>query len=382
MKKNLFRVALFAVALCGFTACEEEDKEELEQKIEGITNPDGDGQESGGDGQESGASVTVGAYILNTGNWKENNASIQYLDKETGLLSEDLYAAANGGKSLGDLGQDLCLYGSKLYVTVSNSNKVVVMDKDCKVLKKIDTTNEAGLPISPRYMTAAGGNVYFTAYDGTVSRLDTASLDITGKVAVGDYPEAITNTKGKLFVNISGYGKENKVAVVDIATFTKERDIEVLLNPYTQCKVGADGFVYVVSNGNYAGKPNMDPADYIYGTMQRIDPATYEVTPVCNATYFANSGDKMYILYSEYYLQERNRAYVYDLKTGESSDFLDISTLSSPNSIDIDPVNGDVYVTNAPYNATSDVYVYTKDGEQKAKFSAGYSTSKVLFVTK
>lgn len=376
MRKNLFRVALVAVALCGFTACDEEDVDDFEQDgLDGIINDGSDGE----GGTE--ATVTVGAYILNTGNWYMNDASIQYLNKETGELSGDLYLAANG-EGLGDLGQDLCLYGSKLYTTVSNSSKVVVMDKNCKALKTINLTDDSGAPVSPRYMTAVGGNVYFTSYEGTVSRLDTVRLEVTGKVAVGANPEAITNTNGKLFVNISGYGAENKVAVVDVATFTKERDIEVLLNPYTQCKVGADGYVYVVSNGNYAGSDKLDPSEYIYGTMQRIDPKTYEVTSLCNATYIANNGDKMYILYSEYYLPELTRAYIYDLKTGVESNFFDLTALSSPGSIDIDPVNGDVYVANAPYGSTSDMYVYSKDGELKTKFSTGKSTSKVLFVTK
>lgn len=373
MKKNVWGLALMAVALFGMTACDDEDKDDLNNDLGGIVDD--------GDDNEAGDPVTIGAYILNTGNWKANDVSIMYLDKEKGTLSEDLYEAANG-EGLGDLGQDLCLYGSKLYVTVSNSSKLVVMDKNCKALKTLNLTDNAGTPVSPRYMTAVDGNVYFTSYEGTVSRLDTISLEVTGKVAVGDHPEAIANANGKLFVNISGYGMENKVAVVDVATFTKERDIEMLLNPYTQCKVGADGFVYVVSNGNYAGKPSLAPEDYIYGTLQRINPKTYEVEQLCRASYIANHGDKMYILYSEYYLPELTRAYVYDVKTGAESPFFDLTTLSSPNSIDIDPVNGDVYVTNAPYGATSDVYVYTKDGELKTKFGVGNSASKVLFVTK
>lgn len=373
MKKNLFGFALFAFALCGLTACDNDDKEDLNDDLSGIVN--------GGEEEQPGSTVTVGAYILNTGNWGGNDASIMYLDKQTGTLSGDLYAAAND-ESLGDLGQDLCLYGSKLYATVSNSSKVVVMDKNCKALKTINLTDEAGTPVSPRYMTAVDGNVYFTAYDGTVSRLDTLTMEVNAKVAVGDHPEAITSVKGKLFVNISGYGRENKVAVVDLATFTKVKDIEVLLNPYTQCKVGTDGFVYVVSNGNYAGSSHLDPADYIYGTMQRINPETYEVEQVCRASYIANSGDKMYILYSEYYLPELARAYVYDLKTGEESTLFELSTLSSPNSIDVDPSNGDIYVTNAPYGAASDVYVYTKDGGLKTTFEVGNSASKILFVSK
>ena len=229
-------MTLMAVALGAFTACSDDDNNIPEPPATVPTE-------------------TVGAYILNTGNWGGNDASIQYLDIEKGTVSADLYAAANN-EGLGDLGQDLCLYGSKLYATVSGSSKIVIMDKNCKVIKSIPLTNAENQPINPRYMTAVDGNVYFTAYDGTVSRLDTLSMSITGSVEVGDHPEALTNANGKLYVNISGYGSGKTVAVIDLTTFTKTKDIETVLNPYTQCITGDDGYVYVVSNGNYAGDSN------------------------------------------------------------------------------------------------------------------------------
>lgn len=363
MKKCWYKAALMAVALGTFTACSDDDENEIPEPPVPVPTE------------------TVGAYILNTGNWGGNDASIQYLNMETNEVSADMYLAANG-EGLGDLGQDLCLYGSKLYATVSGSSKVVVMDLNCKVLKSISLANAEGQPTSPRYMTATEGNVYFTAYDGTVSRLDTLSMSITGQVEVGDHPEALTHANGKLYVNISGYGSENKVAVVDVASFTKTKDIEVVLNPYTQCITGEDGYVYVVSNGNYAGDPKKPEDEWIYQTLQRIDPATDQVEDVCNATYIANKGDKMYILYAEYYLPDTHKAVIRDLKTGSETSFIDLASIPSPNSMDIDPITGDVYISNTPWGSTADLMVYDAEGNLKRKLSAGYYTAKVVFVTK
>lgn len=361
MKKNWYKMALMAVVLGSFTACSDDDND----------IPDGPVIPT----------ETVGAYILNTGNWGGNDASIQYLDMEKGTVSKDLYAAANN-ESLGDLGQDLCLYGSKLYVTVSGSSKIVIMDKNCKVIKSIPLTNSENQPISPRYMTAVDGNVYFTAYDGNISRLDTITMSITGKVEVGEHPEALTNANGKLYVNISGYGSGKSVAVVDIESLTKTKDLEVVLNPYTQCITAEDGYVYMVSNGNYAGDPKKPENEWVYQTMQRIDPKTDEVKDICPATYIANSGDKMYILYAEYYLPDTHKAVIYDLKSGKESSFIDLSSIPSANSMNIDPISGDVYISNTPYGSNADLMVYDADGNFKKKLSTGYSTSKVLFVTK
>lgn len=382
--------AIMALALGCFTACSEDDD----------TVGDGGkpGEETGGNGGGANGSgstavpspvVALGAYVLNTGNWGGNDAGIQYLDFQIGELSEDLYAAANGER-LGDLGQDLCVYGSKIYVTVSGSSKVVIMDRKCKVLNSISVATEDGTPVEPRYMTACEGKVYFTAYDGTVSRIDTASMAIDGKLNLidagaqtgYDHPEAITSANGKLYVNISGYSKGKWLAVVDAASFTKLKDIEVMLNPYTQCITAEDGYVYFVSNGNYAGSPSLTPDQYIYGTMQRLDPETDQVEQVCRATYIANAGEKMYILYSEYYMPEVARAYVRDLKTGDEQEFMDMADLQSANGLAVDPASGDVYVFDVPYGAASDVHVYGADGTYKRTFEAGMSTSKMVFVTK
>lgn len=390
MKMKWCKWAIMALALGCFTACSEDDD----------TVGDGGkpGEETGGNGGGANGSdstavpspvVALGAYVLNTGNWGGNDASIQYLDFQTGKLSEDLYAAANG-EGLGDLGQDLCVYGSKIYVTVSGSSKVVIMDRKCKVLKSIPVATEDGTPVEPRYMAACEEKVYFTAYDGTVSRIDTTSMAIDGKLNLidagaqtgYDHPEAITSANGKLYVNISGYSKGKWLAVVDAASFTKLKDIEVMLNPYTQCITAEDGYVYFVSNGNYAGSPSLTPDQYIYGTMQRLDPETDQVEQVCRATYIANAGEKMYILYSEYYMPDVARAYVRDLKTGDEQEFMDMADLQSANGLAVDPASGDVYVFDVPYGAASDVHVYGADGTYKRTFEAGISTSKMVFVTK
>lgn len=388
MKLNWCKLAIMALALGVFTACSEDDEPNGEgpgtETGGGDDTTDGSGDNTGGE-----PVVSLGAYVLNTGNWGGNDAGIQYLDFQTGELSEDLYAAANG-EGLGDLGQDLCVYGSKIYVTVSNSSKVAIMDRNCRLLKSISVTASDGTPINPRYMTAYEGKVYFTAYDGTVSRIDTTSMSVDGKLNLidagaqtgYDHPEAITAANGKLYVNISGYGSGKWLSVVDVASFTKLKDIEIVLNPYTQCITAEDGYVYFVSNGNYAGKPSLTPEQYVYGTMQRLDPETDQVEQVCRATYIANAGEKMYILYSEYYLPEVARAYVRDLKTGVESEFIDMADLQSANGLAVDPASGDVYVFDAPYGAASDVHVYGADGTLKRTFEAGMSTSKMVFVTK
>ena len=334
--------------------------------------------EPGTDGGTEKPVITTGAYIINTGNGA-NGGSIQWYDINKGTVSSDIYAASNG-KGIGDL-QDLCVYGSKLYAVSSTSSKIEILDKGGKIIKSMPLTMSDKKPLQPRFATAGDGYVFFTAYDGSVSKLDTLSQEIVSSVNVGDHPEGLSYTKGKVFVNVSGYGEGNTVAVVDAKTMTKVKDITVLLNPYTQSIVGSDGFVYIVSNGNYAGKDGLEEKDYIYGTLQRINPDTYQVEELCNATYIANKGDKMYILYSEFYLPERARCFVYDTKTGKETDFVNFSDIPTPGGIAVDPETEDVYIINQPYGALNDVYVYDKNGTKKSQFEAGQYTTGIRFVT-
>ncbi len=354
---NKYSLYAFALATLTFAACSDDDDNDDTEKVVPSTS----------------------AVVLNTGNWGGNDASIMRYDLTSHTTTTDLYYQANS-ENLGDLGQDIIKYGSKYYVTVSTSSKVVVLDKNMSIIKSIAFVNEESKPTTPRYMASANGSVYVTAYDGTVTRIDTTSLNINGSVAVGDHPEGISYANGKLYVNNSGYGSGHTVSVVDEFSFTKTKDVEVLLNPYNQSVVAADGNVYIVSNGNYAGTPGLDEKDYVYGTVQCINTTTDKVTNVCNGTYIATYGNNLYVLYSEYYLPERAKAFVYDLKTGAETTLTDLSQFSSLNGIDVDPTTGNVYVYDYPYGSNAKICgPLQSDGTPAYSVEAGPYTCKMLF---
>ena len=76
-----------------------------------------------------------GLYILNEGTFQHNNSTITYYNFETGAITEDIFLEANH-RGLGDTGNDLQRYGSKLYAVVNNSNRLEVMNfEDAKSIK-------------------------------------------------------------------------------------------------------------------------------------------------------------------------------------------------------------------------------------------------------
>lgn len=360
MQMKWLKALLCVVVLGTFTACSDDDNNNFSVDPDPLT-------------------LSPGAYILNTGGWGANNASLQYYNFVNYSISSDIFARENK-YAMGDLAQDMVEYGSKIYVTLNNSAKVEVLDRTGKVIQTIHPTNAAGEAVKPCYLEAYAGAVYFTNYGGLISRIDTTSLTVTGSVAVGVYPEGLTAANGKLYANISGYGDSTKVAVVDVASFTKIKDLNVVLNPYTQSLTADDGYVYFVSSGNYPGKPGLSEAQYIYSTLQRIDPSTDVVTPVTNASYIANRGTKMYCIYSESNLPARYSIFELDLVTGVKKELTEImNKVPSASTIDVNPLNGDIYVANLSYSAPNVMYVFSSDGTFKTSFQCGYYTAGAFF---
>ncbi|WP_231477611.1 DUF5074 domain-containing protein [Prevotella sp. HUN102] len=70
----------------------------------------------------------LGLYILNEGNMGTNKATLDYLDLTTGTYSRNIYPSRNPNmvKELGDVGNDIKIYGNSLWMVINQSNKVEV----------------------------------------------------------------------------------------------------------------------------------------------------------------------------------------------------------------------------------------------------------------
>ena len=71
-----------------------------------------------------------GFYLLNEGNMGSNKSTLDYFDFATGTYHRNIYAETNPTlvKELGDVGNDIGIYGSKLYAVINVSNFIEVMD--------------------------------------------------------------------------------------------------------------------------------------------------------------------------------------------------------------------------------------------------------------
>ena len=138
----------------------------------------------------------IGIYLLNEGNMGSNKATIDYLDFSKGIYIRNIYGERNPNviKELGDVGNDIQVYGNRLYAVINCSHKVEVMDlRTCRRIGQIDIPN-------CRYIRFHKDKAYISSYVGPVSidpnaqlgaifEVDTATLRITRQVIVGYQPE-------------------------------------------------------------------------------------------------------------------------------------------------------------------------------------------------
>lgn len=195
--------------------------------------------------------VTTGLYVVNNGQWNQNNGSLTYFDYKTMTAQELL-----GPGELGDTPNDAYTKGDTIFIAVNTDNMIVVYNKKTNsVIDRVSTTEEMGEieGNGPRHIIGYGNYIYFTTYGGYVAQMDAKELTVTDKVKVGSAPEDLslggTSDAPVLYVANSDYGYGNasvsKVTVKAngfgaVETITSEK----IQNPQDILAVG-NGFYYI-----------------------------------------------------------------------------------------------------------------------------------------
>ena len=353
MNKKFFNlIALCAIMALSFTSCSKDD-----DPIEEIVIP------------------SEYIYVLNSGNMGGNDASLSMYDLKESTVTKDVFEAQNG-RRLGDTGQDIIVYGSKMYIAVSGESTIEVTDLEAKSVKQIKTDG------SPRYFAVYQGKVYVTYFNGYVARIDTASLNVEERVQVGRNPEQLVAVNGKLYIANSGgadyateVGYDKTVSVVDIASFTETKKINVVINP-TDVEADDAGNVYVISKGNYYDIPN---------TIQKINTRTDEVTVVSgiDGTVMTTAGNTLYSIYSQWGVAE---IFYYAFNTANntviSDNFIGSTNISDPYQINYDATYESLFITSSDYMSDGDVYIFDKTNKFVNTFEAGLNPMKAVYVKK
>lgn len=356
MKRNFIYLVFAVFAVFSFIACDSDDD-----------------NNSGGGGDVTGN----GCYILNQGNWGSNDASIQYYDFETStatnaVCDDDIFYKANE-TLLGDVAQDLLWVNDKIFITVSTSQKLEIIDENGKRLCEPYKYEET--MACPRMMATDGNNVYVVNYDKNVYVYDIATTEFVKKIPVGSYPEGISYVDGYIVVSNSDYGMGNaSVSVIDVNTYETREVKENICNPGTQSIV-CNGDVYIADQGNYstigANIIRVSPQE---ATAESLDVpasllATYE-----NYLYYVNASWSYAVNSYEY-----SPLYRRDVVTGEVVEVLSKEKVENIYSLSVNPQNGDIFIGYANGANMGVMRVYSADGVQKGLFDVGLFTAGARF---
>jgi DNA-binding beta-propeller fold protein YncE len=377
MNKNIL-VVIAGLCLC-LASCREES-EIIQEEIIPVAPPDVNAE-------------LIGFYLLNEGNMGSNKSTLDYMDLTTGEYHRNIFADANPTvpKELGDVGNDIGIYGSKLYAVINCSNKVEVMDKfTAKRIGQINIPN-------CRYIKFYEGYAYVTSYAGPVeinpdyeqigyvAKVDTTTYQVVARCLVGFQPDELEivdfplegGLRGaKIYVaNSGGYmvpNYESTVSVIDIPSFTETKRIEVAINLH-RLKADRHGNLWVSSRGDYYDEPSrlywIDTKTDTYGGM----------LPVA-ATELCLDGDSLYLYSTEFSYNKMDWTITFGIidvtkKELVTRNFITDGTdkqITMPYGLWVHPVTKDIYMTDAAnYIYPGAVICYDKNGKKQWQERAG-----------
>ncbi|MDD7247357.1 MAG: hypothetical protein PUH57_04405 [Prevotellaceae bacterium] len=338
-----------------------------------------------------------GMYLLCEGNMGSNKATIDYLDLSSadGLVhyQRNIFASRNPSavKELGDVGNDIQIYGSKLWIVLNCSNKVEVCSADsCKRIGQVNIPN-------CRYVAFDGDYAYVSSYAGPVQlgnsqlgrvyKVDTLTLQKVDSVTVGRQPEEMVIMGGKLYVaNSGGYTPENydrTVSVVSLATMTEERKIDVAPNLH-RLRQDHLGQLWVTSRGDYDGVG----AELYYlstdadGKMQLRGKVPVAVSEMCIV------GDTLYYIGASYRNATQSNTISMGLVNVSTHQPMSTSLFSSaeaksvqlPYGIIVNPETRYFYLMDAKnYVSSGELLCFRPDGSFAWRQSTGDIPSRAVF---
>jgi DNA-binding beta-propeller fold protein YncE len=339
----------------------------------------------------------MGMYLLNEGNMGSNKSTLDFVDFRNAFYIRNLYAERNPTviKELGDVGNDIQIYGNKLYAVINCSHKVEVMDaRTCKRIGQIDIPN-------CRYIRFSRGNAYVSAYVGPVAidpnaqlgavyRVDTASLAVTGKVTVGYQPDELEIMGEYIYVaNSGGYRVPNydyTISVVEMYAMKQVQKIPVAINLHRLRKDNY-GKLWVSSRGDYKSIPSrlfvLDRKDKNSRDMVVTDTLNIPCTEMCI------QGDSLYFYSTEWNTQTEENTIAYgiiNVQTKEliTNHFITDGTekdIQIPYGLQINPANGDIYVTDARnYVSSGALHCYDRHGKRKWSVRTGDIPAHITFL--
>lgn len=219
------------------------------------------------------AAYEKGILVTNEGPFNNGSGTVTYISNDYATVDQNIFRKVNG-MDLGNIVQSMGFADDLAYIVVSNSQKIMVVDRYSFERKDSITTDLE----NPRYfMSTAGSKGYVTDWgdpfdnsDDYVALMDLRTNTVVSKISVAFGPEKMVSHNNKVYVAHQGaFSQNNLISVISGASV--ESTITVGDVPNSMVIIGNNLYVLCGGNPDYSG--NETP-----GTLVKIDLSTNQVS--------------------------------------------------------------------------------------------------------
>lgn len=332
----------------------------------------------------------AGAYIINRGNFSDNNGTISYLPTSSSIAQTDIFNLVNMRPLTGGV-QDYAEVDGKGLILVDNStagqDKIEIVEAG--TFRSLATLSAPDIE-NPRQILRVGGNkAYVTCWGATgsfanfypnpgyIAVVSLTSNTVIKRIPAGKGPEQMTLFENEVFVGYTSGTGEKAITVINLMTDglkTPSVDIGVNGNPVG---VDANGKLWV-----YANKEMIRVNPQSKAIEARLKVGTH---PSKTPGSIVQSPDKQrfYFVYSFYdgadNFKQKGETYRFNITDASiSSTTPFINRLFE--GLSVDPKTGNIYAGVVPsYKQAGYVLRYQPDGKLIDSVRAEIAPTKFFF---
>lgn len=302
--------------------------------------------------------VATKLFIVNEGNFGWGNASLSLYDIESSNVQNQIYQTANNENLVGDIAMSLAAINGNGYLTVNNSDKVVIVD-----LTTFEKIGEITSVNSPRFIKqVSASKAYLTSlYGNKIYVIDLELDSVVSTIQTGGWNEDLVLYNERIFTVNRDL---DVIQIVDINTDVIIETVNIGKSPNSLVLDGNDQLWVLCDGGFEEEKAELiaiSTLDFSILTIFQFEdiqdsPRNLEINGDGSILYFINQG-------------------IVTMNISDSS--LPSSVLVSPGNrtfygLGIDPKTGDIYISDArDYVQEGQIYRYAFDGIEIANFKVG-----------
>ncbi len=308
----------------------------------------------------------TGVYILNEGNFGQNNSSLSYYDIKNKTVANDVFSTVNS-RPLGDIANAMVIRNNTGYIVVNNSDKIEIIDT--RNHQSLGTIN-AGAGKNPRRLAFINDSLVLVSnfYDSSVSLINVLQKTIVQRIPVGLNPDGIAVKNNRAYIANSGLGYGNTMSIINLATMMTAQTFHIGDNPVL-VQTDSDGEVYILCAGFDNDLSDTPGKIYVYR------PATESVV---DSIFIGGHPFAMCISQSGigYVVSEQKIVKLNTTTNTSIGKFIDGTFYN----VGVDETTGEVYCTDAKnFSAPGEVSIYSSTTQFKKKFTVGIIPGAMAF---